>query len=135
MTNHNEELVRQAYQAYTRGDLTGLLELVDPDLEWTYLDPAFADPSPATCHGRDQLRMALQRQASHGLSPQVEEVVASGDTVLVVIHEPGLDQLRVRQGNDRNYLVLTLGQDRIIKMRTCRDRAEARALAGLNPDS
>ena len=135
MTNHNEELVRQAYQAYTRGDLTGLLDLVDPDLEWTYLNPAFADPRPATCHGRDQLQAALQRQASQGLAAQLEEVVASGDRVLVVIHQPGLDRLRVRQGNDRNYLVLTLGQDRIIKMRACRDRAEARAVAGLNPDS
>ena len=62
-------------------------------------------------------------------------MVASGDTVLVVIHQPGLDRLRVRPGNDRNYLVLTLGHHRIIKMRACRDRAEARALAGLNPDS
>jgi ketosteroid isomerase-like protein len=105
MTNHNEELVRQAYQAYTRGDLSGLLDLVDPDLEWTYLDPAFADPTPATCHGRDQLRAALQRQADQGLAAELDEVVASGDTVLVVVHQPGLD------------------------------RVEAGALAGLNPDS
>lgn len=135
MTNHNEALVRQAYQAYTRGDLSSLLELVDPDLEWTYLHPDFADPEPATCHGRDELRRALQRQASSGLPAELEEVVLSGDSVLVVIHQPGLDQLRVRQGNDRNYLVLTLDQGRITRMRACRDRAEARALAGLNPDS
>jgi hypothetical protein len=37
--------------------------------------------------------------------------------VLVVMHQPGLHRLRVRQGNDRNYLVLTMDQDRIIKMR------------------
>jgi ketosteroid isomerase-like protein len=135
MTNRNEELVHQAYRAYTSGDLDGLLELVDPDLEWTYFDPEFADPRPATCHGRDQLRAALQRQASQGLASQVEEVVASGDTVLVVIHQPGLDRLRLRQADDRTYLVLTLGQDRIIKMRACRDRAEACAVAGLNPDT
>jgi len=35
MTNRNEALVRQAYEAYIRGDLGGLLELVDPELEWT----------------------------------------------------------------------------------------------------
>ncbi len=135
MTNRNETLVRQAYQAYTRGDLSGLLELVDPDLEWTYLNPAFADPEPDTCHGRDQLRVALQRQVSQGLPAELEEVEARGDTVLVVIHQPGLDRLRVRQGNDRNYLVLTLDQDRITTMRACRDLAEARAMAGLNPGS
>ena len=62
-------------------------------------------------------------------------MVASGDTVLVVIHLPGLDRLRIRPGNDRNYLVLTLDQGRITKMRACRDRAEARAVAGLSEDS
>ena len=62
-------------------------------------------------------------------------MVASGDTVLVVIHLPGLDRLRVRQGNDRNYMVLTLDQERIIRMRACRDRAEARAAAGLSAGS
>ena len=129
MANRNEELVRQAYQAYARGDVRGLLDLVDPDLEWTYLNPAFADPEPATCHGREELRWALDRQLRQGLTPQLEEVVASGDTVLVVIHRPGLDRLRIRQGNDRNYLVLTLDQGRITKMRACRDLAEARAVA------
>lgn len=115
--------------------MSGLLELVDPGLEWTYLNPAFADPEPATCHGREELRVALQRQVSQGRPAELEElVVASGNTVPVVIHQPGLDRLRVRPGNDRNCLVLTLDQDRITRMRACRDLAEARAIAGLNPD-
>jgi ketosteroid isomerase-like protein len=135
MTNRNEALVRQAYEAYTRGDLVGLLQLVDPELEWTYLDPSFANPEPATCHGREQLRLALRREAAQGLRTDLEEVMASGDKVLVIIHRPGLDRLRVRQGNDRNYLVLTMDQERITKMRACRDRAEARAVAGISDDS
>ena len=47
MANRNEGLIRQAYQAYTHGDLSGLLELVDPDLEWTYLNPASPGCGPA----------------------------------------------------------------------------------------
>lgn len=44
MSEENEALVRSAYQAYGRGDVTGLLELVHPDLEWTYLEMrAFRD--------------------------------------------------------------------------------------------
>ena len=39
MSEENEALVRSAYEAYGRGDVTRLLELVHPDLEWTYLDP------------------------------------------------------------------------------------------------
>ncbi len=50
-------------EAYGRGHASSLLELVHPDLEWTYLDPsfAFADPQPRVCHGRDELAWALGR--------------------------------------------------------------------------
>ena len=61
MSEENEALVRGAYEAYGRGDVTRLLELVHPDLEWTYLDPSFENPQPQVCHGRDQLAWALGR--------------------------------------------------------------------------
>jgi ketosteroid isomerase-like protein len=131
MTDRNEALVREAYEAYGRGDVAGMLEFVDPELEWTYLNPAFENPEPETCHGRDQLQLALERQAGRGLASQIEEIVASGDKVMVVIRTPGIDRVRVRQVEDRNYLVLTLGQERIIRMRACRDRDEALSFAGI----
>jgi ketosteroid isomerase-like protein len=131
MTDQNAALVRQAYEAYGRGDVPRMMEFIDPDLEWTYLNPAVANPEPETCHGREQLRQALERQAEQGLASQVEEIVASGDKVMVVFRTPGLDQVRVRPAEDRNYLVLTLGQERIIKMRACRNRDEARGIAGI----
>ena len=45
-TDRNEALVREAYEAYRRGDVAGMLEFVDPELEWTYLDPALENPDP-----------------------------------------------------------------------------------------
>jgi ketosteroid isomerase-like protein len=131
MTDRNEALVREAYEAYGRGDVAGMLEFVDPELEWTYLNPAFENPEPETCHGRDQLQLALERQAERRLASQIEEIVASGDKVMVVIRTPGIDRVRARQAGDRNYLVLTLDQERIIRMRACRDRDEARSFAGI----
>jgi ketosteroid isomerase-like protein len=131
MSEQNESLVRAAYEAYGRGDLAGLLDIIDPDLEWTYLDPSFADPEPQTCHGRDELRCALQRQAEQGLRSEVTELASSGDKVMVVIRTPGIDRHRVRPPGDRNFLVLTLRQGRVVAMRACRDGAEARAAAGL----
>ncbi len=80
MTDRNEALVRKAYEAYGRGEIARMLEFVDPELEWTYLNPAFENPEPETCHGRDQL---------------------------------------------------TLDQERIIRMRACRNRDEARSFAGI----
>jgi ketosteroid isomerase-like protein len=126
MDSRNEAVVRAAYEAYGRGDVTRMLEFIDPALEWTYLNPEFENPEPETCHGRDQLRVALERQAGQGLTSQIEEIAASGDTVMVVIRTPGVDRARVRQAGDRNFLVLTLAQERIVTMRACRDRDEAR---------
>ncbi len=131
MTDRNEALVREAYEAYGRGDVAGMLEFVDPELEWTYLNPAFENPEPETCHGRNELQLALERQAERRLASQIEEIVASGDKVMVVIRPPGIDRVRVRQAEDRNYLVLTLDQERIIRMRACRNRDEARSFAGI----
>ena len=131
MSEENEILVRAAYEAYDRGDMTAMLALVHPDLEWTYLDPAFADPEPQTCHGRHQLMQALERQAKGGLTSYIEEITSRGDKVLVVLHTPGLDQRRARSAGDRNYLVLTFRQQQVIAMRACRDRDEAAILAGL----
>jgi ketosteroid isomerase-like protein len=131
MTDRNEALVREAYEAYGRGDVAGMLEFVDPELEWTYLNPAFENPEHETCHGRDQLQYALERQAEQRLASQIEEIVASGDKVMVVIRTPGIDDVRVRQAEDRNYLVRTLDHERIIRMRACLNRDEARSFAGI----
>ena len=94
MSEENEALVRSAYEAYGRGDVTGLLELVHPDLEWTYLDPSFENPQPQVCHGRDELAWALGRQADRGVNSELEEIRSCGDKVMVAVHTPGADQHR-----------------------------------------
>lgn len=132
MSEQNKSLIRRAYEAYSRGDIAKLLDIIDPGLEWTYLDPSVADPEPQTCQGREQLQWALQGQAERGLRSEVEEMAASGDKVMVIVHTPGTGRQRVRQADNRNFLVLTLRQGRVIAMRACRDRAEARDFAGLS---
>jgi ketosteroid isomerase-like protein len=122
----NEALVRSAYEAYGRGDVTGLLELVHPDLEWTYLDPSFENPQPQFCRGRHELAWALGRQADRGVNSELEEISCCGDKVMVAVHTPGADQHRTWQGNDRNCLVLTLRQGQVVAMRAFRDLDEAR---------
>jgi ketosteroid isomerase-like protein len=124
-------VVRRAFAAYARGDVSAMMRLVDPDLEWTFLDPSELDPQPRVCHGRDQLESALRRRADQGLRSAIEEVVGSGDRVMVVEHIPGLDARRARRAGDRNFHVLTVRGGRIAALRACRDRAEAAALAGI----
>jgi uncharacterized protein len=131
MSNENVELIRRAYDAYARGDLAAMLEVVDPDLEWTYLDPSLADPQPQVCHGRHELESALARQAGRGLRAQLEEAVGHGDRVMVVVRTPGVDAYRVRQADDRNYDVFTVRDGRIVALHACHDRQEALRLTGI----
>ena len=39
MSDEDVSVVRAAYEAYGQGEVNRMLELVHPDLEWTYLDP------------------------------------------------------------------------------------------------
>ncbi len=123
-----ERVARQALR-----DPESLLRFVDPNLEWTFLDPSEPDPEPRVCRGRDQLAAGLRRRAVQGLRSEVEEVAAHGERVLVVERTPGLDAHRTRKADDRSYYVLTVRGGRIVALRACRDRAEAAAIAGPPP--
>jgi ketosteroid isomerase-like protein len=125
------ETVRTAYGAYARGDLPEMLTFVDPDVEWTFLDPSMEDPEPQVCRGRHELEQALARQAAQGLRSELEDIIGDGDRVVVVMRTPGIDAQRARKADDRNYDVLTLRGARIVAIRACRDRDEALTLAGL----
>jgi ketosteroid isomerase-like protein len=121
----NIELVRGVYTAYVNGDLSVLLARVDPDLEWTYLDPTDADPVPQVCHGRGELELALTRQLKRGLRSEIDEIVGAGDNVMVVLRTPGLDAFRAMQADDRSYFVVTVVEGQIAALRACRNRSEA----------
>jgi ketosteroid isomerase-like protein len=131
MSNENADLIRRAYQAYANGDLAAMLELVDPDLEWTYLDPAVEDPTPQVCHGRHELEQLLRHWAEHGLRAELEEVTGSGELVMVGVRTPGADARYGRRGDDRAYSVFTVRGGRVVALRDCRDRQEALQLVGI----
>jgi ketosteroid isomerase-like protein len=132
MSKENAELIRRAYAAYADGDLAAVLELVDPDLEWTYLDPTLEHPTPQVCHGRQELEQLLQGWAEHGLRAELEEVTGSGELVMVGVRTPGVDAHDGRRGDDRAYSVFTVRGGRVVALRDCRDRQEALQLAGLD---
>jgi ketosteroid isomerase-like protein len=132
MSQTDEAVVRTAYEAYGQGEVTRLLDLVHPDLEWTYLDPSMPDPQPQVCYGRAELAAALGQQAEQGLFSQVDEIASSGDKVMVVARTLGADQRRAWRDGDRSYLVLTMAQGQIVAIRAFRDRDEARGFAGLD---
>jgi ketosteroid isomerase-like protein len=131
MCNQNEWIVREAFLAYERGDVARMMDFVDPDLEWSYLDPSQEDPQPRIRHGREELEKALGRQAERGLRAELEAVIAAGERVILVTRTPGVDEHRQRPADDRTYDVVTVRDGLIVELRACRDRGEARSLAGI----
>ena len=131
MCNQNEWIVREAFRAYDRGDVTRMMDFVDPEVDWTYRDPELADSEPQTCHGRGELEKALRRHSGRGLRPHLEEVIAAGDRVMLVMRWPGIDEFRRRQADDRTYDIVTVRDGLIVGLTACRDRSEARSLAGI----
>ena len=132
MCNENEWIVREAFLAYDRGDFARMMDFVDPGLQWTYLDPGLAEPQPQVCRGRAELEKALRRQAELGLRSELEEVVAAGDQVILVMRTPGLGQYLSGHADDRTYDVVTVRDGRIVELHACRDHGEARLLAGIS---
>jgi ketosteroid isomerase-like protein len=132
MCNENEWIVREAFLAYDRGDVRRMMDFVDPDLEWTLLAPDQGNAQPQVRCGREELEKALHQQADRGLRAELKEVVAAGDQVIVVMHTPGVDEYRHwPQADDRTYDVVTVRGGQIVGLRACRDRGEARTIAGI----
>lgn len=125
MTTDSESLVRRAFVAFAGGDVDAVLELVDPDFEWTFLDPSVADPEPQVCHGRDELAYWIGRPSRSGSPFELVEIAGFGDRVLVVTHASGLDSVRARQSGDLNFHVVSVRDGRIVALRACRSRNEA----------
>ena len=132
MCNENEWIVREAFLAYDRGDIARMMDFVDPDLEWTYLDPGAEDPQPQVRRGRDELDKAIHQHAERGLRSELEEVVAAGDQVILVMRTPGLSRYLSGLPDDRTYDVVTVRDGRIVALHGCRDHGEARLLAGIS---
>jgi ketosteroid isomerase-like protein len=131
MCNLSEWIVREALLAYDRGDVAAMMDFVDPRLEWDCLDPGPGDPQQRIRRGRGELEKALRQQADLGLRAELEEVIAAGDQVILVMRTPGADEYRHRLGADRTYDVVTVRDGLIAGLHACRDRSEAQSLAGI----
>jgi ketosteroid isomerase-like protein len=131
MCNQNEWIVREAFLAYDRGDVARMMDFVDPEVDWAYRDPGPGDREPRVCHGRGELEKALRHRADRGPRAQLEEVVAVGDRVMLVMRTPGIGEYRQRQADGRTYDIVTVRDGLIVGLHACRDRSEARSLAGI----
>jgi ketosteroid isomerase-like protein len=75
MSQENVELVREAFEAFNRGDLEEALERMHPEIEWRTLD---AFPDAGTYRGREEVREFWRtwRDTFRGFRLHLEECLA-----------------------------------------------------------
>jgi ketosteroid isomerase-like protein len=88
MSKEDVEALERGYAALNRGDLSVVLELLDPDIEWHEPTPS---PDAGSHHGRDSFerffRGWLESFDSFRVEP--ERIVERGDELIVIVRQAG----------------------------------------------
>jgi ketosteroid isomerase-like protein len=80
--------LRRGYEALNRGDVSVVLELLDPDIEWH-------EPSPSPDAGSHRGREGFERfirgwiESFDGFRIEPEQVVERGDRLIAVVRQSG----------------------------------------------
>ena len=87
----NVDVVQQGYEAFGRGDIPAVLELLTDDVEWTMQGPSVI-PFAGTFRGREGIAefFTLLDETLEFEQFEPRKFVGQGDTVVVVGYERGL---------------------------------------------
>ena len=131
MSQENVELVGELIAAVERQDLSRLIELTDPDVEWHSFMAELGEGG--VYHGHDGMRRYVSdlSDAWEFLSTDVDDTLAVGAVVLVVgqLHYRGKGS-GVETRSPAGYLV-KFRQGRVVYMRAFRDPEHALEALGL----
>lgn len=124
------EALRNAYNAFNRGDFVAAVKPLDADIEWT--EPA-EFPGGGTYRGREEV-IGYLKQSRAGwaeCSSDPEQFVSSGNRIVVFVHP----RVRPKGSNSWNDVTLadvyTFRGGKAIQMRAFADRNDALRWAGI----
>jgi ketosteroid isomerase-like protein len=127
MSQKNVEVVRELWDAYSRGDFDQVLALSDPYVVMVSLEEG-------ALYGPDAIRKNYERWREAWEKPEtvVEEVIDTGDQVVVIARFHGRGRASGVTVEQRLYEVYTLRNGKILRVDEFSERAEALAAAGLS---
>jgi ketosteroid isomerase-like protein len=118
MSMANADVVREGFEAMRRGDLSGLLELIDPAVEWTVRPDL---PDAGVYRGHQELLQLIGRFTEvlddQWFEPQ-EFIEGAGDTVVVPVHWGGRGRssgMEIASRQDEAW-VFTVRQGKVIRV-------------------
>jgi ketosteroid isomerase-like protein len=128
--SNNAEIVKRGYDAWNRGDISAVLELVDPHFEW---HEASEVPGGGDVYTREQFESYLRSLGrvwdDFRLEPQ--ELYQAGDHVLVEVLELARGRASGVDVAQRFVHVWTLRGRRACRMRAYLEKGEALEALGL----
>src|SRR5438876_1001413 len=119
------EKARGGFEAWQRGDLAALEELLDPDVDLLWWEPGEWD-----CHSRDDVLRLLRERYEEGFAGGRHELIDGGDDVLITVSYPS--EVGGPGWPDETATVITFRDGKAVHMQQYRTREEALA-AGKPP--
>ncbi len=86
MSTTNVELARRGFEAFRRGDLAQIRELLDEDVQWHAGDPT----AEGACRNRRQA-LAFMSRPQRPDPGDLIDLIDAGDRVVVIMQPPSLD--------------------------------------------
>jgi len=133
MSEENVEIVRSGYEPFARGDIEGVLEIMDPEVEW---DPALGPLlGVGPVWGKEALRRFLTEDIPSGFDDfesrplSIEDL---GDSVLVHTRFVGRGRGSGVPVSLEAFSLITLREGRTVSYRDYETKEAALKAAGLS---
>ena len=133
MSGADVETLRRGYAALNNGDLSVVLELLDPDIEWHEPTPS---PDAGAHRGRDSFERFLRGwlESFDDFRVEPEEVVERGHDLVAVVHQTGTGRASGLQVETRLAHVWTVAGGRAVRWEANPDIEAALGDGGRRPD-
>jgi ketosteroid isomerase-like protein len=132
MSQENVELVRQAYEAWNRGDVGSVLEILDLDIEWNTSDVFFDQPH--SYHGRSAWQgefLPELMETFEAYRAEPEELIDAGEQVVALVRVGATGRSSGAEGMARVGHVVTVRGGRITRFTEYKEAGDALEAAGL----
>jgi ketosteroid isomerase-like protein len=131
MSQENVETARKAYEAFNRGEVEAVVEILDPAVVWW---PAEDEPVTDPHLGHDGYRALISeaRELVPDLQVHVEEVFAVGHRVVSHLHFWGRGRDSGVPIEIRETHVARFHDGKVVEVREYRDKTEALEAVGLS---
>ena len=129
MSRENVETVRKAHERMLEAGVAGMLDVLDPEVEWR----AAQDSKSHLGHAGVERSVNSWFEVWDDYEAEIEELIDAGDDVLVVISSRACGKGSGVTVKHRYYRVYTVHEGKIVRMLEYSKRSEALQALGRAP--